>query len=43
MKIRLNYVGVIVILALITSLIYSAPVKAGDDLICTETQFRLFH
>jgi beta-N-acetylglucosaminidase len=39
MKIRLNYVGVIVILALITSLIYSAPVKAGDDLICTETQF----
>jgi hypothetical protein len=27
MKIRLNYVGVIVILALITSLIYSAPVK----------------
>jgi len=39
MKIRLNYSGVMLILALITSLIYSAPVNAGDDLICTESQF----
>ena len=39
MKIRFNYSGVMLILALITSLIYSAPVIAGDDLICTESQF----
>jgi beta-N-acetylglucosaminidase len=39
MKVRLIYVRVFLILTLITSLINSTPVKAGDDLICTEAQF----
>lgn len=39
MKVGLKYGRVICLLALITSLIYNAPVIAGDSLICTESQF----
>jgi beta-N-acetylglucosaminidase len=39
MKIRFKLVGVILLLALITSLITNSPVVAGDDLVCTDTQF----
>jgi hypothetical protein len=39
MNLKIKLVRVALLLALITSLIYSAPVKAGVDLICTETQF----
>ncbi len=39
MNLKIKLVRVALLLALITSLIYSAPVKAGVDLMCTETQF----
>ena len=39
MNLKIKLLRVSLLLALITSMIYSTPVKAGVDLICTETQF----
>jgi beta-N-acetylglucosaminidase len=39
MNLMIKLVRAALLLALITSMIYNTPVKAGDELICTETQF----